>query len=111
MLFNPEHKNHEGLKAVKWLIEKSSVILEKEIEFENDIWHHTGKSFSGKIPYTMCESLRKLIKLGYEHPSDNLILNVSWIDSNQGEHNISVTFGHLKSNANQVNFVYNIFKK
>lgn len=64
MLFNPEHKNEPGFKAIKWMISKATVILEKDIEFENEIWHHTGKSFSGKIPYSMCESLRKLINLG-----------------------------------------------
>lgn len=109
MKFNLIHKNLPGFKAIKWLIEKSSINIESyENEFPYGKIKYVGKKFSGNIPMRMYHDILDLRTLGYQDKeSIDPKVYISWETDNE-THIITVTTHNFK--RGYINFVYNKYR-
>lgn len=85
MKLNQAHtvSHKKEFAALKWCIENAKLNIEDE--------GYKGYIFQGRIPHYQIQHLVDLKRLGYEHPGDSEILNMSWVVGNN-HHGVSVNF-------------------
>lgn len=114
MVFNEVHKQHPGFKAIKWMIEKSKVVTDRDVsdaDFPNN--RELVKEFKGRLPHRMIHDLEELGKLGYKLNTIDFGIGVQWIahkGSRSKEHYITIQFGKYVSNGNKATMYYRTYE-
>jgi hypothetical protein len=85
MKLNTQHSAQykKEFAALKWCLNNAKLNVNDK--------DYTGYIFEGRLPYYQIQHLITLKKLGYQHPGDSEILNMSWLVGNN-YHGVAVNF-------------------